>query len=100
VRPSPPFRSGETTRTFTIDVLPDGLPEGDETIALSLDVPTGGAVLGARNTSTLKIGDRQPVVQFAAATYAMSEKLSGPSNATLTVTRTGLARRRCRWTSP
>jgi ELWxxDGT repeat protein len=51
------FAGGETTKTFTIPVLDDGLPIGDVTASLTLTGPTGGAVLGGLSASTLTIVD-------------------------------------------
>ena len=47
-----------TAKTFTVPVLTDLIPEGNETISLALSLPTGGATLGTQSTSTLTITDR------------------------------------------
>lgn len=51
------FFPGETNRTITLAMLDDGLVEGDETVWLSLSVPTGGAVLGLQSNAVLTITD-------------------------------------------
>src|SRR5262249_39413525 len=51
------FADGETTKTFTVPVIDDGLPIGNLTASLTLSNPTGGAVLGGLSTSTLTIID-------------------------------------------
>jgi len=62
-----------TVRTFSVPILEDSLIEGDETVILTLDSPTGGAALGSPATATLTIsdlpGNRAPVaVEDAAVT--------------------------------
>ena len=42
-------------RTVTITVNDDAVPEGDETVTLSLGAPSGGATLGVPATATLTI---------------------------------------------
>ena len=84
------FGAGETTKTFTVAILDDGLLEGNETVNLQLSGPGGGATLGVQSTAVLTIVDdevAQPgVLQFSGPTYSVGE--SGVS-ATITVTRTG-----------
>ena len=81
------FDAGVAQKTFTVDVLPDAEVEGNETINLTLGLPTGGATLGTQNTASIKILDSEPVVQFSPVTVTISE--NGPK-ATFTVKRTGL----------
>jgi hypothetical protein len=50
-----------TPKTFIIPILDDTLIEGDETVNLTLNNPTGGATLGTPNTAVLTIiDDDQP----------------------------------------
>jgi subtilisin family serine protease len=51
------FAAGETSRTFTVSVVNDGLVEGKETINLLLSNPTGGATLGNRTSAILTVLD-------------------------------------------
>jgi hypothetical protein len=45
------------SRTFGVTLLPDGSPEGNETVILTLSAPGGGAALGSPSTATLYIVD-------------------------------------------
>lgn len=80
------FDAGTTSKTFTVDVLPDAFVEGYESINLSLDTPTGGSSLGALNTAAINVIDSEPVVQFTPAAVTVGE---GGLKATFTVKRTG-----------
>lgn len=80
------FAAGVTSQTFTVYVLPDNDVEGYETFGLALDTPTSGATLGTIANATVTIVDSEPVVQFAAATYTVSE---GVGKATVALKRTG-----------
>ncbi|MCX8155585.1 MAG: hypothetical protein N3J91_03895 [Verrucomicrobiae bacterium] len=51
------FRGNEVTRTIYIPIYSDGLSEGDETVLLSLNNPTGGPVHAAPDTAVLTIRD-------------------------------------------
>ncbi len=42
------FGAGETSRSFTVPLLNDGLLTGDKTVILTLGNPTGGATLGGQ----------------------------------------------------
>lgn len=45
------FAAGETSKTITVEVAADTLVETDETFAVTLSDPTGGAVLGTASAS-------------------------------------------------
>jgi hypothetical protein len=79
------FEPGVTSRTFTVGVVDDGLPETPETIVLQLGGATG-AVVGTPGTTTLTIVDNEPQVRFGAAAYGVRENAR---TATLTVLRSG-----------
>jgi uncharacterized repeat protein (TIGR01451 family) len=79
------FNPGEISQTFDVPILDDALEEGDETVTLELSNPDNGT-LGAPIVATLFIVDdelQQPLVQFSAATYSVSE---GAGMATISVT--------------
>jgi hypothetical protein len=82
------FAAGETSKTFAITILDDGLGEGVETVNLRLSAAGGGAILGLRTTAVLRVVDDEPTLQFTAAVYNSAE---GAGTATITVERTGTA---------
>ncbi|HCV30925.1 MAG TPA: sodium:calcium exchanger, partial [Microcoleaceae bacterium UBA9251] len=55
------FAIGETSKTFTIEIIDDTLVEGDETVNLRLISPTNGADLGTISTAVLTIVDTTPI---------------------------------------
>ena len=80
------FGPGEVSKTVFV-TLPgnDLVAEGNKHVVLTLSNPGGGATLGARSNATLTILDDEPTVQFAAATYSVTEG----SATTITLERTG-----------
>ena len=78
-----------TSRTIVVPITKDTINEPAETFTVTLASPTGGAVLGARSTTTVTITDDDPAgtVQFSQLSYAVVEG----GTATITVTRTGTA---------
>ncbi len=58
------FAPGETTQTVSIPILNDNSIEPDETLALTLVNPTGGATLGTPNSATFTIIDNDTALQF------------------------------------
>jgi len=81
------FAAGALSKTFVLELLPDDLFEGYETINLALDTPTGGATLGSQANAIVTIVDSEPVVQFSASTYKVVE---GTAKAVISLKRTGL----------
>ncbi len=81
------FAVGAATATVTLGVVADTLVEGDETLALALTGPTGGATIGAAGTAQVTITDDDSAFAFANPTAAVGE---GAGTVSLTVTRTGV----------
>lgn len=78
------FADGESSKTFTLDLIDDGVYEGDETVNLLLS----GSDLGVLNSAILTIqeNDSQPVGQvlFSGSEYRVTE---GAGSVTITVQR-------------
>ena len=81
-----PSGPGATTKTFTVTILNNGLPDGNRTVNLQIHTPTGGAVLGTRKTAVLTIVNDDIALQFSQANYSVNE---GGGSVTITVTRSG-----------
>jgi len=72
------FAPGETSKTININIIDDGLPEGDETIIVGLSNPTGLDVeLGAITKHTYTISDSPPEVSFGMETSSGQEYITG-----------------------
>ncbi|HIK11299.1 MAG TPA: hypothetical protein IGS52_13710 [Oscillatoriaceae cyanobacterium M33_DOE_052] len=82
------FADGDTTAIVDLAVLEDNVSEPTETIRFALSNPTGGAILGARTSTTVQlIDDDQPgSVEFAAAEFPANEN---EGTVTVTVRRNG-----------
>ncbi|MEG4918799.1 Calx-beta domain-containing protein, partial [Microcoleus sp. B7-D4] len=84
------FNPGENTKTFTIDIFPDGQVEGTEEIAFQ-STNRDNAIIGLQNTATLQIfdADGPPTINFSEATYKVNESRTGIVQKQITLTRTG-----------
>ncbi|HEX7317542.1 MAG TPA: Calx-beta domain-containing protein [Pyrinomonadaceae bacterium] len=81
------FAEGETSKTFSLQLIGDTTNEPNETIVITLSSPTGGALLGVPTSTTLTIvNDDQPTYQFASTFNEVGE---GDGQVVLTVTRGG-----------
>ncbi len=71
------FNDGETSKTFNVPVMDDGVYGSNEIVFLNLSSPTGGASLGLSAASlTIAEADGIPTVQFNASTYKVNENCS------------------------
>lgn len=67
------FANGETRKTFTVNILNDGLVEPAETFQIVLSSPSAGAVLGTRATASGRITDNDRGFQVEIPTYSVNE---------------------------
>jgi hypothetical protein len=84
------FNESETSKSFTIPVMDDGVYGNDKIVFLNLTSPTGGASIGL-NAATLTIAEADgiPTVQFNTSIYKVNENCSIVStNVTLNGTAT------------
>ncbi len=83
------FAATETTKTITVQVNADLVPEGDETFVVTLSNPVGATLSTATATATIR-NDDTPSLAIAAALPSKVEGNTGvPTPYTFTVTRTG-----------
>ncbi len=83
------FAAGQTTATVAVTINGDTTPEADETVALTLTNPTGGASVGSPSGHTLTIANDDgpaPTVTFASATGSVLEGNSGTRTYTVALT--------------
>ena len=66
--------AGQTTASFTLDLIDDAIDESDETIELALTSPTG-VTIGALGTHTITIVDDEanPVADFSTGAMVLAE---------------------------
>jgi hypothetical protein len=77
-----------TSKTVSIPITQDALSEGDETLSLSLSIPSAGSVLGTQKTAwlTIKDDEKMPAFFFSTVSYSVGE---GAGSATITINRSG-----------
>ncbi len=67
------FDAGVARASFSIPILDDGRAGPDTTVKLQLANPGGGATLGSPSAAVLTIAQGNPVVEFSAGQYSVSE---------------------------
>ncbi len=71
------WTNGDTAdKSFSVFVTNDGDDESDETVALALSSPTGGASLGSPAAATLSILDDDGILPFAPSSLAFTSQPS------------------------
>lgn len=81
------FADGETEKLVTVPILDDVSIESDETVALALLAPTGGAALGDPSIAILTIGDDDVHLFFTTLAVTVDED---PLSVLCTVGRAGV----------
>ncbi len=79
------FAAGETSKTASVTINGDLIPELDETFFVNLSAPNNTTINDGQAVGTILDDDNPGKIQFAFATYSVSE---GSPNATITLTRT------------
>ncbi|MCC7487797.1 MAG: FG-GAP repeat protein [Burkholderiales bacterium] len=80
------FTQGESSRTFTVVTLDDGLQEGNETLLATLANPGGGAVLGTATGTATIVDNDIPTFRIDVLNVALNEGTAG--TLTFTISRT------------
>ncbi|XP_022110249.1 G-protein coupled receptor 98-like isoform X2 [Acanthaster planci] len=84
------FLSFDVSQTFTLDILPDDIPEERETVILTLVNATGGGVIGNPPTATVSIeanDNPHGIVEFSMDDNIVQEVASEDTVASIRVTR-------------
>ncbi|MFL6227645.1 MAG: Calx-beta domain-containing protein [Pyrinomonadaceae bacterium] len=79
------FLQGEASKTFSVPITDDSLDEDNETIALTLSSPAGGATLGVPVTASLAVTDNDPTPTLSVGDVTVSEGNSGMTTAVFNV---------------
>ncbi len=82
------FTGGANTVTINIPISGDRTVEANEDLSFTLSSPTGGATIGT-GTATVTITNDDVAGSVSVANVTIVEGDSGPSNAVVTITRTG-----------
>ena len=82
------FADGETTKTFVVPVVNDGVAEPDETVGLVLFNEADPDLVGPRGRAVLNIIDssQQPTLTFSVVTTSIREGISSTNIGSYTVT--------------
>jgi Domain of unknown function (DUF4394)/Calx-beta domain/Domain of unknown function (DUF4214) len=80
------FAAGETSKTFTVNVIDDNLNEANETVVLTLQPVLNGVGVGTPNTETITITDNDAVPAVTINNVTQAEGNSGTTNFVFTVT--------------
>lgn len=85
------FPAKSAVQKVLIPITNDTLAEGNETVTLTLDQPSGGAVIGPRSTATLTIVDNDApgVIRFDKPIFPANEPAMGSVLVPITISRTG-----------
>lgn len=85
------FISGDTSETFDVPIVNDGMSESSETVNLTLSNPGGGASLGAQSTAVLSILDDDSSANLGIVKTASSPQVTvgNPFSYTLAVSNAG-----------
>ena len=75
------FTNGQTSKTFTVQIIDDTLVEGAETVLLSLSSPTGQVQLVSASAATLTIVDNDGGSILPAGSLLLSESIAPTNNA-------------------
>ncbi len=82
------FAAGETTRTFSVPILNDGVPEATETLNVTLSAPGGGASLGPQSAAVVYVVSSDVLPTLSIDDVSQNEGNAGTANATFNVTLT------------
>ncbi|PYJ06769.1 MAG: hypothetical protein DMF06_17445, partial [Verrucomicrobia bacterium] len=82
------FAAGETSKTFNITICNDAVPEGNDTVNITLSNPTGGSLLGTPSSAVLTITNNDTDVTVAVSPTSVAE--DGATNLVYTFTRVGV----------
>jgi hypothetical protein len=77
--------AGSTSKTFTVTIAGDTVPETDETFTVNLSNASGAAIADAQGVGTISNDDSAPMPSLSVADASMAEGNSGTSTMTFTV---------------
>jgi bacillolysin len=83
------FAAGQTSKTVTIPVRGDSVPEAHETFSVRLSAPVGATIADASGTGTITDDDAGTPARLSVSDPVVVEGTTGTTNAVFTVTRTG-----------